>query len=237
MQKLAEICIRRPVFATMIIMALVVTGAAAYLGLGVDRFPAVDIPQVRVRATLPGSAPEEMETEVAQRLEEAVNTVEGLDELRSISGQGSSVVIVTFELERMHGAWIDGTIAGGAGAFTFDFSVPGGTMPCAGVTVVGVYPQFRRRGVLTALMRAQLDDVRERGEPIAALWASEERIYPRFGYGMASLAGEIALSRERAGFALPYAPVGRIRLVEPDEAKALREKGYPAFYRHGLINS
>lgn len=127
----------------------------------------------------------------------------------------------TFELERMHGAWIDGTIAGGAGAFTFDFSVPGGTMPCAGVTVVGVYPQFRRRGVLTALMRAQLDDVRERGEPIAALWASEERIYPRFGYGMASLAGEIALSRERAGFALPYESAGRIRLVEPDEAQAL----------------
>jgi HAE1 family hydrophobic/amphiphilic exporter-1 len=68
-QKLAEVCIRRPVFATMIILALVVTGAAAYFGLGVDRFPVVDIPQVRVRASLPGSASEEMETEVAQPLE------------------------------------------------------------------------------------------------------------------------------------------------------------------------
>ena len=84
----------------MLILALVVVGAAAYLRLGVDRFPAVDIPQVRVRATLPGAAPEEMETEVAQRLEEAVNTVEGLDELRSISGAGATVVAANFELER-----------------------------------------------------------------------------------------------------------------------------------------
>jgi hydrophobic/amphiphilic exporter-1 (mainly G- bacteria), HAE1 family len=99
-QKLAEVCIRRPVFATMLILALVVIGAAAYLQLGVDRFPAVDIPQIRVRATLPGSAPEEMETEVAQRLEEAVNTIEGLDELRSISGPGAAVLAANFKLER-----------------------------------------------------------------------------------------------------------------------------------------
>src|SRR6185503_1398054 len=84
----------------MIIMALVVTGAAAYLGLGVDRFPVVEIPQVRVRATLAGSASEEMETEVTQRLEEAVNTIEGLDELRSVSGPGAAVVLGNFKLER-----------------------------------------------------------------------------------------------------------------------------------------
>jgi HAE1 family hydrophobic/amphiphilic exporter-1 len=100
MQRLAELCIRRPVFATMLIMALVVTGIAAYLQLGVDRFPVVDIPQVRVRATLPGSAPEEMETEVAQRLEEVVNTVEGLDELRSITGSGVATVVANFDLDR-----------------------------------------------------------------------------------------------------------------------------------------
>ena len=100
MQKLAEVCVRRPVFATMLILALVVTGAAAYLGLGVDRFPVVDIPQVRVRVTLPGSAAEEMETEVTQRLEEAVNTVEGLDELRSVSGPGAAFVLGSFKLER-----------------------------------------------------------------------------------------------------------------------------------------
>jgi HAE1 family hydrophobic/amphiphilic exporter-1 len=99
-QKLAEICIRRPVFASMLVLSLVVIGAAAYFQLSVDRFPNVDIPQVRVRAALPGAAPHEMETEVAQRLEEAVNTVEGLDELRSISGSGATFLGASFELER-----------------------------------------------------------------------------------------------------------------------------------------
>lgn len=121
-------------------------------------------------------------------------------------------------LERMHAARDDGQIVGGAGAFSFDMTVPGATMPCAGVTVVGVYPTYRRRGVLTAMMRAQLDDVRQRGEPIAALWASEERIYTRFGYGMASYAGEISIARDRAGFALPYEPQHRLRLIESEEA-------------------
>jgi hydrophobic/amphiphilic exporter-1 (mainly G- bacteria), HAE1 family len=84
----------------LLVLSLVVAGAAAYAQLGVDRFPAVDVPQVRVRTLLPGAAPEEMETEVAQRLEEAVNTVEGLDELRSISGSGSAVIAANFVLER-----------------------------------------------------------------------------------------------------------------------------------------
>ena len=100
MQKLAEVCIRRPVFAAMLILALVVIGATAYFQLGIDRYPAVDIPQVRVRVTLPGAAPQDMETEVAQRLEEAVNTVEGLDELRSITGNSTANVVANFELAR-----------------------------------------------------------------------------------------------------------------------------------------
>src|SRR5687768_5767701 len=100
MQKLADVCIRRPVFAAMLILPLVVVGSVAYYQLGVDRFPAVDIPQVRVRALLPGAASEETETEIAQRLEEAVNTVEGLDELRSISGAGAAVIAATFALSR-----------------------------------------------------------------------------------------------------------------------------------------
>ena len=95
----------------------------------------------------------------------------------------------------MHAAWDDGRIIGGAGAFPFELTVPGGTLPCAGVTVVGVLPTHRRRGVLRAMMRAQLDDIRERGEPLATLWASEETIYGRFGYGLASLAGSIELPR------------------------------------------
>jgi hydrophobic/amphiphilic exporter-1 (mainly G- bacteria), HAE1 family len=100
MQKLAEVCINRPIFAALIVMALVVVGAASYFRLGVDRFPSVDLPTVRILTVLPGASPEEMETQVSQRIEEAVNTVEGIDELRSISGQGRSFVIVTFNLER-----------------------------------------------------------------------------------------------------------------------------------------
>lgn len=129
-------------------------------------------------------------------------------------------------LERMHAAREDGQIIGGAGAFPFEMTVPGGRVPCAGVTVVGVYPTHRRRGALTAMMRAQLDDVRERGEPIAALWASEERIYTRYGYGLASWSGEIALLRAHSGYALPLEPDGRVRLVDADEAKGLLPQVY-----------
>src|SRR3970040_293088 len=84
----------------MLILALVVVGAASYFRLGVDRFPSVDLPTVSVRTQLPGASTEEVETEISKRIEEAVNSVEGIDELRSISGPGSSVVIVTFNLDR-----------------------------------------------------------------------------------------------------------------------------------------
>jgi len=80
--------------------------------------------------------------------------------------------------------------------------------------------------VLTAMMRAQLDDVRERGESIAALWASEDTIYGRFGYGMASFAGALDLARERAHFALPSEPLGRMRLVSLEDALG----AFPAIY-------
>src|SRR5574338_242371 len=100
MQKLAEICIRRPVFATMIVMSLVVVGAAGFFKLGVDRFPSVDLPTVSVRVGLPGAAPEEVESLVAQPIEEVVNTVDGISELRSICGQGNAIVIATFKLDR-----------------------------------------------------------------------------------------------------------------------------------------
>ena len=100
MQKLAEICIRRPVFASMIVLALVVVGAAGYAQLGVDRYPSVDLPTVSVRTSLPGAAPEEVESLITQQVEEVVNTVDGIDELRSVSGPGNSVVIATFKLDR-----------------------------------------------------------------------------------------------------------------------------------------
>ena len=100
MQKLAEICIKRPIFAAMIILALVVVGAASYFRLGVDRFPSFDLPNVSVRTSLPGGSPEEVESEVSQKIEEVVNTVEGIQELRSVSAQGNSIVFATFNLDR-----------------------------------------------------------------------------------------------------------------------------------------
>ena len=81
MRGLVDTCIRRPVFATMLIATLVVVGIASFLHLGVDRFPAVDLPTVSVRTTLPGASTEDVETLVSQRIEEAVNTIEGTDQL------------------------------------------------------------------------------------------------------------------------------------------------------------
>src|SRR5436853_6757626 len=107
------------------------------------------------------------------------------------------------ELERMHAAFDGDEIVGGAGAYTYDFTVPGGSLPCGGVTVVGVYPTHRRRGALRAMMDAQLRDIHERGEPIAALWASEETIYGRFGYGLAAWQGELAIPRDWCALAQP----------------------------------
>ena len=122
-------------------------------------------------------------------------------------------------IERMHAA-VDGeTIVGGAGAFPFTMTVPGGELGCGGVTVVGVLPTHRRRGVMSSLMRAQIDDIHERGEPLAALWASEEPIYRRFGYGLASLAGEMKLARTHAALRDGDAAAGTIRLLRDEEAR------------------
>ena len=100
MQALAKVSIDRPVFATMMTLALLVVGGAAFVSLGVDRLPSVDLPTIRVQTRLPGASPEEVEDQVTDLVEEVVNTVEGIDELRSISGPGSSVVIATFRLGR-----------------------------------------------------------------------------------------------------------------------------------------
>lgn len=100
MQWLARVCVERPVFAMMLIAAMVVTGTASYLQLGVDRFPRMDLPSVFVRTTYRGAAPQEIETEITQRLEDAVATVEGIDELRSISSDGSSLLLLTFQIDR-----------------------------------------------------------------------------------------------------------------------------------------
>ena len=100
MRKLAEICIRRPVFATVLILALVVVGMVAYFSLGVDRFPKVDFPMVTVTTRLIGAGPEEMETDVTDKIEEAVNTISGIDQLMSTSSEGVSIVNIQFDLEK-----------------------------------------------------------------------------------------------------------------------------------------
>jgi HAE1 family hydrophobic/amphiphilic exporter-1 len=100
MQALAALCVRRPVFASVLILSLTVVGLFAYMSLGVDRFPKVDFPVVTISTTLTGAAPEEMETEVTDKIEEAVNTISGIDTLISQSSDGISVVTVQFELEK-----------------------------------------------------------------------------------------------------------------------------------------
>ncbi len=100
MHKLAEICINRHVFAMVLILVLVVFGVFGYSKLGVDWFPKVDLPVVIVSTVLPGSAPEEIETEITDKIEESVNTVSGIEELRSVSSEGISQVIVIFKLEK-----------------------------------------------------------------------------------------------------------------------------------------
>ena len=132
-------------------------------------------------------------------------------------------------VERMHAAFDDGEIVGGAGAFPFELSVPGGALPCGGVTVVGVYPTHRRRGALRAMMDAQLRDIHERGEPIAALWASEETIYGRFGYGVASWSGEIKLPREWNAYGRPHERRGRMKFLSSEEAAGVLPQIWTAF--------
>jgi predicted acetyltransferase len=134
-------------------------------------------------------------------------------------------------LERMHAALEDGQVVGGAGSFPFSMSVPGGALPCAGTTFVGVAPTHRRRGILRAMMRDHLDDVHERGEPLAALWASEETIYGRFGYGRAAFAGEVAVPKEYAHYVVPRDGAGTLRIVEKDEALQVFPAVWEAFAR------
>jgi predicted acetyltransferase len=134
-------------------------------------------------------------------------------------------------IERMHACRENGVTVGGAGAFPFELTVPGAVVPTAGVTVVGTFPTHRRRGVLRAMMRAQLDDVHARGEPLALLWASEDTIYGRFGYGMASQCAEVTTLSQHSAFARPLVREGTVRLVDADEALKLFPRVWDAVRR------
>ncbi|UUN26916.1 GNAT family N-acetyltransferase [Streptomyces sp. FIT100] len=136
------------------------------------------------------------------------------------------------ETERSIGAWIDGECVGTAGAFGFGVTVPGGAVvPAAGVTMVSVAATHRRRGVLTSMMRRQLDDVRAWGEPLAVLTASEPAIYGRFGYGIATHEMSLDIDSSRVRIAKPAGAdeeALRLRFVPPEEAVEACE----AVYRH-----
>jgi predicted acetyltransferase len=131
-----------------------------------------------------------------------------------------------FEPDRVLVAADHDRIVGGGAAFTFRLTVPGGEVPAAGVTAVGVLPSHRRRGMLTSLMRRQFEDVRRRGEPVAILWASEGGIYQRFGYGLATLHASVEVPTAQSSFRLPHRTEGDLRFLTRDEAAAR----LPPFY-------
>ncbi len=131
------------------------------------------------------------------------------------------------EYERMIGVTDNGQFVAGAGAYSFEHTLPGNTLiPVAGVTWVGCLPSHRRRGILTSMMRHQLDDVAARGESVAILTASEAVIYGRFGYGLSSQAVWAKVPMKRGGFARAPEAAGRIRFVWGDE----REKVIPPLF-------
>ncbi|MGH2416962.1 MAG: GNAT family N-acetyltransferase, partial [Candidatus Limnocylindria bacterium] len=144
----------------------------------------------------------------------------------------------TFEPDRAIAAYDGDRIVGTAAIFSFELTVPGGILPAAGVTAVGVQPTHRRRGILRQMMRQQLEAIHDRGEPLAILWASEGQIYQRFGYGLSTLATRIDVARDRSAFRRPHTPAGIIRFVEVDEAKRLLPPIYEAArpHRAGFFN-
>ncbi len=137
-----------------------------------------------------------------------------------------------FEADRAVAAYDGDRIVGTAGAFGYELTIPGGVLPAAGVTIVGVQPTHRRQGVLRRMMRVQLDGIHEGGEPLAILWASEGGIYQRFGYGLSTMATSAKIERDRSAFRQPLAAAGAIRFVEVDEAARLFPPIYEAVRPH-----
>ena len=132
-----------------------------------------------------------------------------------------------WEIDRTIGAVEGDTWVGGGGAYSFRLTVPGRRdVRAAGITGVGVSPTHRRRGILTKVMRWLLDQAAERGEPVSILHASEGPIYPRFGFGLATLQGSFDIARSDFRFLMPAEPLGRVRIVDREEALAI----FPAIF-------
>lgn len=125
------------------------------------------------------------------------------------------------EMDRTLCAFDGGRIVSSSGAYTMELTVPGAVVPAAGVTIVTVHPAYRRRGLLSAMMDRQLGDLRDRGEAVAMLWASESRIYGRYGYAVACQQAAIDIARPEAAL-LPDAPDPShldLELADPNEAR------------------
>lgn len=131
-----------------------------------------------------------------------------------------------YELDRLFAVFDDDAMVATGGAFSFDLTVPGGSVPCAGTTLIAVLPTHRRRGVLTRMMTFHFDEVASRGEPVAALWASEAPIYGRFGYGVASHFFRTKVTHRRLDFPHPALGSGAVRLVDRPVAEQL----FPGLY-------
>jgi predicted acetyltransferase len=140
------------------------------------------------------------------------------------------------EPDRSFAAIDGGRIVGTSAAITFRMMVPGGArVPTAGVTMVGVHPTHRRRGINTGMMRTILDQAADRGEPLAALFASEGAIYGRFGYGLAGLFGEFQAESSRMSFVRGYEPAGHVELLPKEDALPLIDEVYDAAMRPGGV--
>jgi predicted acetyltransferase len=120
-----------------------------------------------------------------------------------------------FDLDRSIVVFDQGNIVGGAHSHWLEMSIPGGSAVVAGVSNVAVQPTHRRQGVMTRMMHHQIKDIHERGEPLAALFASESVIYGRFGYDIGSSHERWIIERQYNEYARPYESPGRIVFVDP----------------------
>ncbi len=137
-----------------------------------------------------------------------------------------------FDLDRSIAVFDQGDIVGGAHSHQVEMSIPGASAVIAGVANIAVQPTHRRRGVMTRMMHHQIKDIHERGEPLAALFASESVIYGRFGYGIGSLYEQWMIDRQYNGYARSYESPGRIVFVDPVDIT----KEFPEVFRRSTLD-
>ena len=137
-----------------------------------------------------------------------------------------------FDLDRSIAVFDQGNIVGGAHSHRLEMSIPGSSAVIAGVANIAVQPTHRRQGVMTRMMQHQIKDIYERGEPLAALFATESVIYRRFGYGIGSLHERWMIDRQYNGYARPYKTSGRIVFIDPVDIT----KELPGVFRRSTVD-